>query len=98
MAGICNVACAEGHLSLTKKRVRTAPKRQQLVQIPQLNALPLSLRRDAKRKRLRHFGFTRRSTGSSQPPTSCACLGWKAFQIVCFSLVTLTRLLFCLPQ
>ena len=94
MAGICNVACAEGHLSLTKERVRTAPKMQQLVPIPQLNALPLSLRRDAKRKRLRQFGFTRPSTGSSQPPTSCGWLGSKALQIVCFSLVTLTRLLY----
>ena len=68
MAGICNVACAEGHLSLAKKRVRTAPKRQQLVPIPQLNALPLSLRRDAKRKRLPQFGFTRPSTEEITTP------------------------------
>ena len=91
MAGICNVACAEGHLSLTKKRVRTAPKRQQLVPIPQLNALPLSQGSGAKRKRLHQFDFTR---PSPQPPTSCGWLGAKALQIVCFSLVTLTRLLY----
>ena len=91
MAGICNVACAEGHLSLTKERVRTAPKRQQLVPIPQLNALPLSQGSGAKRKRLHQFDFTR---PSPQPPTSCGWLGAKALQIVCFSLVTLTRLLY----
>ncbi len=41
MAGNCNVACAEGHLSLAKERARVDPKTQQLVPIPQLNSLPL---------------------------------------------------------
>jgi hypothetical protein len=94
MAGNCNVACPEGHLSLAKESVGIASKRQQLVPIPQLNALPLSQGRGAKRKRLHQFDFTRPSTRSSQPPTSCGWSGSKALQIVCFSLVTITRLLY----
>jgi hypothetical protein len=94
MAGNCNLACVEGHFSLVKERIRIAPKRQQLVPIPQLNALSLSQGRRAKRKRLRQFDFTRPSTRSSQTPTSCGWLGSKALQIVCFSLVTLKRLLY----
>jgi hypothetical protein len=94
MAGNCNVACAEGYLSLAKERIKGRPKTKQLLPILQLNALPLSQGRGAKSKRLHQFEFTRPSTGDSQPPTSCGWLGSKALQIVCFSLVTLTRLLY----
>jgi hypothetical protein len=94
MAGNCNVACAEGHLSLAKERVRVDPETLLLVPIPQLDSLPLSQWIGAKRKRLHQFDFTRPSTRSSQSPTSCGWLGSKALQIVCFSLVTLTRLLY----
>ena len=94
MAGNCNAACAEGHLSLAKERIRVAPKTQQLFPILQLKALPLSQGGGAKRKRLHYFEFTRPNTPSSQPPTSCGWREWKALQIVCFSLVTLTRLLY----
>ena len=94
MAGNCNVACAEGHLSLAKERVRVDPKTLLLVPIPQLDSLPLSQWTGAKRKRLRQFGLTRPRTRNSQPPTSCGRPGSKALQIVCFSLVTLTRLLY----
>ena len=59
MAGNCNAACAEGHVSLAKERIRVAPKTQQLLSILQLNALPLSQGRGAKRKRLHYFEFTR---------------------------------------
>jgi hypothetical protein len=41
MAGNCNVACAEGHLSLAKERVRVDPKTLLLVPIRQLDSLPL---------------------------------------------------------
>jgi len=75
MAGNSNVAWAEAHLSLAKERVRVDPKTQQLVPIPQLDAL-------------------RARTLSLPPPTSCGWRGAKALQIVCFSLVTLTRLLY----
>ena len=94
MAGNCNVACSERQLSLAKERVTVAPKTHQLVAIPHLNALLLSEGRGAKRKRLRQFDLTRRRTRSSQPPTSCGWPELKALQIVCFSLVTLTRLLY----
>jgi len=92
MAGNCNVAWAEAHLS--KERVGIDPKTRQLVPIPQLDAFPLSQGRGAKRKRLHQFHLTRASTQSLQPPTSCGWSGAKALQIVCFSLVTLTRLLY----
>jgi hypothetical protein len=94
MAGNSNVARPEAHLSLAKERVRINPKAQQLVPIPQLDAFPLSQRRGAKRKRLHQFDLTRASTRSLPPPTSCGWRGAKALQIVCFSLVTLTRLLY----
>jgi hypothetical protein len=94
MAGNSNVAWAEAHLSLAKERVRVDPKTQQLVPIPQLDAFPLSQGRGAKRKRLHQFDLTRVRTLSLQPPTSCGWPGSKALQIVCFSLVTLTRLLY----
>jgi hypothetical protein len=94
MAGNCNAACAKGYLSLAKERIRVAPKTQQLFPILQLNALPLSQGRDAKRKRLHYFEFTRPSTPGLQPTTSCGWRGWKALQMVCFSLVTLTRVLY----
>jgi len=94
MAGNCNVACAEGHLSLAKERVRVNPKTLPLVPIHQLDSLPLSQWIGAKRKRLHQFDFTRPRTRNSQPPTSCGRLRSKALQIVCFSLVTLTRLLY----
>ena len=94
MAGNCNAACAEGYLSLAKERMRIDPKTLQLVSIPQLNTLPLFQGRGAKGKHLHQFEFIRPSTGGSQPPTSCGWLGSKALQIVCFSLVTLTRLLY----
>jgi len=51
-------------------------------------------RGSVRRKRLHQFDITRPSTPSSQPPTSCGWLGLKALQIVCFSLVTLTGLLY----
>ena len=94
MAGNSNVACAEGHLSLAKERVRVDPKTLLLVPIPQLDSLPLSQWIGAKRKRLHQFDLTRPKTRSSQPPTSCGWPWSKALQIVCFSLVTLTRLLY----
>ena len=94
MAGNCNAACAEGHVSLAKERIRVAPKTQQLLSILQLNALPYPQGRGAKRKRLHYFEFTRPSTPSLQPPTSCGWRESKALQIVCFSLVTLIRLLY----
>src|SRR5205823_13836292 len=50
MAGNCNVACPERHLSLAKERVRIDPKTLQLVSIPQLNTLPLFQGRGAKGK------------------------------------------------
>jgi len=90
MAGNCNVACAEGHLSLAKERARVDPKTQQLIPIPQLNSLPLFRGRGAKRKRLHQFDRTR----NSQPTTSCGWPRSKALQIVCFSLVTLSSLLY----
>jgi hypothetical protein len=94
MAGNSNVAWAEAHLSLAKERVRVDPKTQQLVPIPQLDAFPLSQGRGAKRKHVHQFNLTRASTRSLQPTTSCGWQGSKALQIVCFSLVTLTRLLY----
>lgn len=94
MAGNSNVAWAEAHLSLAKERVRVDPKTQHLVPIPQLDALPSAQGRDAKRKRLHQFDVKRARTLSLQPPISCGWPGSKALQIVCFSLVTLTRLLY----
>ena len=96
MAGNCNVACAEGHLSLAKesKWVRVDRRTLQPVPILQLDALPLSRRRGAKRMRRHQFDLTRPSTRSLETPTSCGALGSKALQIVCFSLVTITRLLY----
>jgi hypothetical protein len=94
MAGNCNVACAEGHLSLARQRARVDPKTLLLVSIPPLDVLLLSQGRGAKRKRLHQFDLTRPRTRSSQPPTSCGWPWSKALQIVCFSLVTLTRLLY----
>jgi hypothetical protein len=94
MAGNCNVACAEAHFSLAKERARIDPKTLLLVPIPQFDAASLSQGRAAKRKRLHQANLTRASTRSSQPPTSCGWPRSKAPQIVCFSLVTLTRLLY----
>jgi hypothetical protein len=94
MAGNCNVACAEGHLSLAKEGARVDPETLLFVPIPQLDSLPLSQWIGAKRKRLHQFDLTRPRTRSSQPPTSCGWPWSKALQIVCFSLVTLTRLLY----
>jgi hypothetical protein len=94
MAGNSNVAWAEAHLSRAKERVRVDPKTQQLVPIPQLDALPSAQGRGAKRKRLHRFDLTRARTLGLHPPTSCGWPGSKALQIVCFSLVTLTRLLY----
>lgn len=94
MAGNSNVARPEAHLSLAKERVRIDPKTQQLVPTSQLDAFPLSQGRGAKRKRVQQFDLMRTSTRSLPPPTSCGWRGAKALQIVCFSLVTLTRLLY----
>jgi hypothetical protein len=94
MAGNCNVACAEGHLSLAKEGARVDPETLLLVPIPQLDSLPLSQWIGAKRKRLHQGDLTPPRTRNSQPPTSCGQPGSKALQIVCFSLVTLTRLLY----
>lgn len=94
MAGNCNVACADGHLSLAKERVRVDPETLLFVPIPQLDSLPLSQWIGAKRKRLHEFDLMWPWTRNSQPPTSCGRPGSKALQIVCFSLVTLTRLLY----
>ena len=49
MAGTCNVACAEGHLSLARQRARIDPKKLLLVSIPPLDALFLPQGRGAKR-------------------------------------------------
>ena len=95
MAGTCNVACAEGHLSLARQRARIDPKKLLLVSIPPLDALFfLSQGRGAKGKRLHQFDHARPKTRISQPPTSCGWPWLKALQIVCFSLVTLSRLLY----
>ena len=94
MAGNCNVASAEGDLSLAREGARVDPKTLPLVLVFQLDALPLSQGRAAKHKRLHQFDLTRPSTRNSKPPTSCGWPGSKALQIVCFSLVTLTRLLY----
>ena len=86
MAGNCNVACAEGHLSLAKERVRVDPKTLLLVPIPQLGSLPLSQWIGAKRKRLHEFDLTRPRTRNSQPPTSCGRPGQKPFKLCVFHL------------
>jgi hypothetical protein len=65
-----------------------------LVLLPHLDALSLSQLRGAKRKRLHQVDLTQSNIRSAQPPTSCGWSGLKALHIVCFSLVTLRRLLY----
>ena len=68
MAGNCNLACTDGHLSLAKERVRVDPETLLFVPIPQLDSLPLSQWIGAKRKRLHQFDLMWPWTRNSQPP------------------------------
>src|SRR4029453_219699 len=98
MAGNCSVTCAEGHLSLEKgrRKVRIAPKTLLLVPIPRpLSLIPRKRREPQASTSVRPYAA---EDPELAPPTSCGWRGWDALQIVCFSLVTLGRLLYCPPE
>src|SRR4030095_6645415 len=98
MAGNCSVTCAEGHLSWAKgrRKVRIAPKTLLLVPIPRpLSLIPRKRREPQASTSVRPYAA---EDPELAPPTSCGWRGLEALQIVCFSLVTLRRLLYLTPQ
>ena len=75
--------------------MRVDSKTPLIVPTPHLDPLPLPKGRgENARERLHRFDVPRPGTRYSQPTTSCGWKDPKTLQIVCFSLVTLARLLY----
>ena len=94
MAGTFSAAWAMGRLSLAREGVRVDSKTPLIV--PTLHLHPLPLSQGESRKSTQAPNSKKRYAASPRAPASpisCGCPGPKTLQIVCFSLVTLQRLL-----